>query len=145
MIGQTTHDYELIGALAAQITTRFCRTRIPTDDGSSAYWLRIDLEMPVALESDNPRGLVTEALQRIGTEILSGLRGLNQDRSANRSRSVMTDVVRLWVCYHSASVSALMVLMEEILAHRLGAQEIVVSENGGAWTPYTALTGKQAA
>jgi hypothetical protein len=137
VIGQTGTEYELILAAAAKITTRFCRNRIRGDDESRlVYQLRIDFEVPPELENQCPRGLISEAVQHVGTEILAGIRG--PEREENR-QSVMTNVVRLWVCYHSSSIEATMALLDEILAQRVPLQEIAVSSTGGDWHPYASL------
>jgi hypothetical protein len=144
VIGQTCSDYQLILATSARITTIFWRNRIPSEDESLAYQLRIDLEVPPELESECERGLITEAMQRVGTEILGGIRGPDQTQSGENRQSVMTNVVRLMVCYHS-SREAIRVLLDEIMAQRLPPQNVVVSTNGGDWHSCSSLRTAQAA
>jgi len=130
MIGQTPLDTEEILATAARITTRFARSRLPTETGDSAYELRIDLVVPPGLEESIPAGLLTEAIQRVGTEILGGQRG------SRSGTTVLIDVTVLWVCYRASNI-ACRAFLAEILSGQMSPRVVAVSSNGGEWRPYT--------
>jgi hypothetical protein len=119
--------------VASLITTEFLRARAPSCDGSIVYGLRINITVPTELSETVSQEQLTEAVEYVGREILSGRRGgISSDGCV---APVLTNVVSLWLSYRTTPHYC-RIFLEELLAGQAPPDQINISCNGVDWRPF---------